>query len=60
MDFLKKPGNENLLHVFLVAPLLYSIGNNSFPEEYKPLLVKLAIGIALYHAYLYAKKNNMM
>lgn len=41
----------NLMHILIVAPLLWAIGKNKIPEEYKKYLVYLAILIVLYHTY---------
>jgi len=46
----------NTFHVVFVSALLYSFGTNKFPDEYKPYLTYLAIGVASYHAYLLYKK----
>jgi len=42
----------NLIHIFFVAPLLYLIGTNKFPDEYKKYLVYLAIFVLILHVYL--------
>jgi hypothetical protein len=41
----------NIIHILFVAPLLYLLGTNKFPEEYKKYLVYLAIIIIIYHSY---------
>lgn len=41
----------NAFHVLIVAPLLWSLASNRFPEEYKQYVVWLAIGLALFHLY---------
>lgn len=41
----------NIIHIFLVAPLLYLLGTNRFPEDYKKYLVYLAIFVLIYHCY---------
>lgn len=41
----------NLFHIAVVAPLLYTLATNQFPEEYKPLIVYLVIGLVIYHLY---------
>lgn len=38
-------------HILVVAPILFAIGTNRFPENYKQVLIYLAIFVALYHLY---------
>lgn len=56
---LKEKDLVNIFHIIFVAPLFYTIGNDTFPSKYKKQLIKLAIGIAIYHAYGFAKRNNI-
>ena len=41
----------DLVHIFLIVPLLYLVGTNKFPEHYKKYLVYLAIFMLIYHIY---------
>lgn len=42
----------NLIHILFVAPLLYLLGSDNFPQDYKKYIVYLAVVIAIYHSYL--------
>lgn len=48
----------NIIHILFVAPLLYLIGTNKFPEEYKKYLVYLAVFVLVYHSYLLYKATQ--
>jgi plastocyanin len=41
----------DIIYVLFVAPLLWSLATNKFPENYKYLIVWLAIIIGLFHLY---------
>ena len=45
----------NLFHILIVAPLLWAIGTNKLPEEYKNLLIWVALAVALYHLWCLVK-----
>jgi len=42
---------NNLFHLVIVAPLLWSLGSNKFPEQYKIYLVYFAILMVIYYLY---------
>ena len=48
----------NLMHILLVAPLLYALGTNKFPEEYKQYIVWLAIFVVLFHLYRFCTSTT--
>jgi|AntRauTorckE6833_2_1112554.scaffolds.fasta_scaffold18248_1 plastocyanin len=48
-NLLKDSKVINAFHVLFVAPLIYAIGTNKLPEEYKKFLIPLAIVMGLYH-----------
>ena len=41
----------NLIHIFIVAPLLIAIGTGNFPPQYNQWLLVLAGVVVLYHLY---------
>lgn len=51
----------NLVHVLIVAPLLWALATNRVPENYKQYIVWLAIAVALYHLYRFwvSRKEGM-
>ena len=44
-------GFINLFHIFIVAPLLWALATNRVPENYKVLIVLLALVMAIFHTY---------
>lgn len=47
----------NLFHIFIVAPLLWAVGTNRFPQEYISIFVVLAIIVLIFHTYrLYTRQ----
>ncbi len=42
----------NVLHILIVAPLLWALASNKFPEGYKKYIVWSAFLLAFYHLYL--------
>ncbi len=42
----------NIAHIVLVAPLLWSLASNKFPENYKKYIIWLAYFLAFYHLFL--------
>lgn len=50
-DLLAYPNLINLVHIFVVAPLLLSVGTGNFPQQYNQLLVVLALFVAVFHLY---------
>lgn len=51
----------NVFHIVVVAPLLWSLATNRFPEEYKHYIVWLVYGLVLYHLYklFFVKQEHM-
>jgi len=41
----------NYFHIIVVVPLLYLLATNQFPEEYKKLVLLLALVVFVLHAY---------
>ena len=39
------------MHIFIVAPLLYLIGTDKLPQQYKIYVLYLAIFVLVYHLY---------
>lgn len=50
----------NLLHIVVVAPLLFLVGTDRLPNKYKKLLVYLAIGVAIFHLFRVMKKSDVL
>ena len=49
----------NLLHIFIIAPLLWALATNRFPEEYKKYIVILAFVMASFHLYKLFTQSNV-
>lgn len=60
MDTLENPNVVNLLHIFIVAPMLYAVGTDKVPDEFKQYFVYAAYAIIAYNAYLYFRRNNLL
>ncbi len=55
-NILRIVGNPTLItffHVLIVAPLLYTLGTDQFPQEWKKYLIVLAVIAVVYHLYRY-------
>jgi plastocyanin len=48
----------NLFHVFIVAPLLWSLATNRFPEDYKKYLIWVVVLLVLYHLWRFFGVNS--
>ena len=48
----------NLIYIFIVAPVLYTLATNQFPEQYKQWIMYFAVAIALFHGYKLFMANN--
>lgn len=51
LGLLKNRKFISLFHILVVAPMLYALGTDKFPQEYKKVLLVLAGLVALYHLY---------
>ena len=49
----------NLFHVIIVAALLHSLGTNTYPEQYKYVIVYLSYFIVVYHLYKIIKRKQI-
>jgi len=49
----------NLVHIFLLAPILGAVALNRFPEQYKKYLLFLAVAIFIYYSYCLLKKYGL-
>lgn len=52
----------NLFHIFIVAPILWALATNRFPEEYKQYIIWLIVLLVIYHIYrlfTYSKVEGM-
>jgi len=51
----------NLAHILIVAPLLWALATNKFPEEYKKYILWLVVALVIFHFYkLYIQNNEYM
>ena len=50
----------NILHIAIIAPILYLMGANKLPEQYKKYLIPLAIIVLVFHVYKLAKSMNII
>ena len=41
----------NLVHIFIIAPFLWALATNRFPEEYKQYILWLVAALVVFHAY---------
>ena len=53
LNFLENPKNVNLFHMFVVAVVLYLLTTDYFPFNKNNFLRYLALGVFLYHGWLY-------
>ncbi len=53
---LTNPMLINVFHIIAVAGLLFAIGTDRFPAQYKKYLVHLAAGVALYHLGMFVMR----
>ena len=54
------PNVINLLHIFIVAPLLFLIGLDKIPQEYKIYILYLGIFVLVYHLYKLISRMNLI
>jgi hypothetical protein len=58
LRFVGNPTVVTIFHVFIVAPLLYAIAVDKFPNEWKKYLIVLAVVAVVYHLYRYYYLNT--
>lgn len=49
LKIINNPKVVSAIHIFIIAPLLISIGTGYFPQQYNKLLVYLAILVIVWH-----------
>lgn len=49
----------NLIHIFIVAPFLWALATNRFPEEYKQYILWLVVALVIFHAYRFFMNSNV-
>lgn len=41
----------NLVHIFIIAPFLWALATDRFPEEYKQYILWLVVALVIFHTY---------
>jgi len=41
----------NIVHILFIAPLMWALATNRFPEEHKKYIIWLALGMVIFHLY---------
>jgi len=49
----------NLIHIFIIAPFLWALATNRFPEEYKQYILWLVVALVVFHAYRFFMNAHM-
>lgn len=49
-------GSINLFHMIVVFPLLLSLGLDVYPDNFKWIVVLIALYVLIFHSYTYYKK----